>query len=101
MKNISRRKFTEMYKELAKLYDEQEMCIEYLEKERDKWRKKYYKEVDNTNRLSSTISFCIENMKNEFECTDQRTKQELHEMVKTLEELLIEKPKQPEGNDAE
>lgn len=90
MKNISRRKFTEMYKELAKLYDELEMNIEYLAKERDKWREKYYNEVDKTNKLSNTINFCIENMKNEYNCTDQRTNQELHNMVKSLEELLIE-----------
>ena len=38
--------------------------------------------------LEEDIRFCINNMKNEYACTDSRTNRELHTMVKILEERL-------------
>lgn len=38
--------------------------------------------------MEEDIRFCINNMKNEYACTDSRTNRELHTMVKILEETL-------------
>ena len=41
--------------------------------------------VDENKRLKEDIKFCINTMKNEYECTDKRTNRELHTMVEILE----------------
>lgn len=40
------------------------------------------------NDIRETIVFCINDMKNEYACTDKRTNRELHTMVKILSESL-------------
>ena len=42
------------------------------------------------NDLKEDIKFCINTMKNEYECTDKRTNRELHTMVEILEKWTKE-----------
>jgi uncharacterized coiled-coil DUF342 family protein len=46
--------------------------------------------------IREDIVFCINNMKNEYSCTDSRTRRELHTMVHILEDTLqiIDKAKE-------
>lgn len=88
MRNINKNRFIEVHKELAMCFDEVEQLKEFYEAERNMWMKKYYKTVKENHRLKEAFKFCIENMKNEFNCTDKRTKQELKSMVEMLEDLL-------------
>ena len=41
-------------------------------------------------QLKEDIKFCINTMKNEYECTDKRTNRELHTMVEILEKWTKE-----------
>lgn len=42
------------------------------------------------NDLKEDIKFCVNTMKNEYECTDKRTNRELHTMVEILEKWTKE-----------
>lgn len=88
MRDINKDRFIEVQKELTICFNEVEQLKDFYEAERNKCMRKYYKKVKENHRLKETIKFCIENMRNEFTCTDKRTKQELKSMVEMLEDLL-------------
>lgn len=48
------------------------------------------KQKEVLDKIKEDIEFCINNLKNEYACTDKRTNRELHTTVKILKELLEE-----------
>jgi CRISPR/Cas system CSM-associated protein Csm2 small subunit len=62
------------------------LIMRYLYK-KDKEIERLRKENE---KLKEDIKFCINTMKNEYECTDKRTNRELHTMVEILEKWTKE-----------
>lgn len=80
--------FYDEFKEWTKkqiLHRTYDICLENADKDNEIERLR-----KENQQLKEDIKFCINTMKNEYECTDKRTNRELHTMVEILEKWTKE-----------